>query len=837
MTTLFDNNIQSEEFALILQRAYAAYGLSVVTERALPDARDGLKPVQRRILYGMLTRRFLSTRSTVKSAEIVGSILGDYHPHGDASVYDAMVRMAQDFTMRYPLIEGQGNFGSIDGDPPAAYRYTEARLSPLAEALMADIDKETVSLRPTYKQDPRVLEADYMPGRIPPVVNPSSGIAVGLSTNILPHNLTEVVRACIALLDKPSMSVEQLMTYIKGPDFSSGGTVMGQDGIRDYLTSGKGRIVVRGDVRLEENPRTRQRSLIVVAIPPIGKDRVKASIVKAINDRKLEGLVPDVRDESDTEKGTRIVLELKKEAKPTQVLQQLYADTDLQIAITAQMVYLFGEPMEAARQPKQVGMLELLNFWNNHQQDVLRRRSQYELTRARERLHIVEGLIIGSLHAQQIVKIFQEAADRDEARTKIQAKYKLSEKQVGVIADMTLSQVTRLDAGKYNAEKEELATRITELEELLADPQRLVALLKREMNDLMKRFGDERRTLIDAEGSAHTEVAEIANIVTHKEVLVVFSRDAAIKALPADAFSKSKKDKSAGGVLLTLPSGYDQFGATPLKRSTQDQLLFITDQGRAFALPVNAVPETTKAGKGESLRGLLQLAAKEQIVSMLGFSDFEDNYYVVEFTRQGKVKKAPLSEYRLAGPDGIPDFKLGDGDAVVTALLVPTPVNADGEVLEPGEYIVTTNKGQALRFSDEDVRAQQGRVGQGVQAMNVGEGQIVSASYLPAGQGEGRFLLVLTATGFGKKVPLEQYPTKGRATAGVVTIELAQDDRVAQAIVVEPKANVAVLSAKGQSAGLSVAALTSAARPKPGAALVSIYKPGDFVKAVFPVEL
>ena len=835
MTTLFDNNIQSEEFSIILQRAYAAYGLSVVTDRALPDARDGLKPVQRRILYGMLIRRFLSTRTTVKSAEIVGSILGDYHPHGDTSVYDAMVRMAQDFTMRYPLIEGQGNFGSIDGDPPAAYRYTEARLSPLAEALMADIEKETVSLRPTYKQDPRVLEADYMPGRIPPVVNPSSGIAVGLATNILPHNLTEVMRACMALLDKPGMDVAQLMTFIKGPDFSGGGTVMGIDGIRDYLTTGKGRIVVRGEVRLEENQRTRQRALIVVGIPPIGKDRVKASMVKAINDRKLEGLVPDVRDESDTEKGTRIVLELKKETRPTQVLQQLYIETDLQIAITAQMVFLFGEPMETARQPKQVGMLELLNYWNRHQQDVLRRRSQHDLERARERLHIIEGLIIGSLHAQQIVKIFQEAADREEARTKIQTKYKLSEKQVGVIADMTLSQVTRLDAGKYNAEKDELTTRIAELEELLADPQLLVALLKKEMTELMKRFGDERRTVIDAEGSPHAEVEEIANIVTHKEVLIALSRDGAIKALPADSFSKNKKDKT-GGVLITLPGGYDQLGAAPLKLSSQDRLLFITDQGRAFGLAVSAVPEGTKAGKGESLRKILELDAKEQVISMLGFSDFDENYYVVEFSKQGKVKKAPLAEYRTAGLESISDFKLGEGDGVVTAMLIPAPLA--GKKSEPGEYVVTTDKANTLRFSDEDVRAQQGRLSQGVQAINVPGGVLlVSAVYLPAGQSSGRFLLVLTASGQGKKVPLEQYPPKGRATNGVPTIELATDDRVAQAIVVEPKATVVVISAKGQAAGLSIPALPSTGRPQPGQPLVSIYKPGDVLKLAFAVQL
>src|SRR5689334_17852147 len=316
--TTVENGIVQEDFSVILSRAFATYGLSVVTDRALPDARDGLKPVQRRILAGMLQARYLSSRPTVKSAEVVGLILGNYHPHGDSSVYEAAVRMAQPFTLRYPLIEGQGNMGSEDGDAPAAYRYTEMRLSPLAEALMADMERDTVPLHPTYKQDPKVVEPDYLPGRIPPVVNPSSGIAVGLSTNIPPHNLNEVVRACIALLDHPDMTVEQLMGYIQGPDFCQGGRIIGRDGIRDYFTTGKGRIVVRAEVRLEETPRS--RALVVTQIPPIGRDKVKASIVKAINGRKLEGLMPDLRDESDTEKGTRIVLELRRDADPGQVL-------------------------------------------------------------------------------------------------------------------------------------------------------------------------------------------------------------------------------------------------------------------------------------------------------------------------------------------------------------------------------------------------------------------------------------------------------------------------------------------------------------------------------------
>ena len=368
-TTVETGAIREEDFSVIMAQAFATYGLSVVTDRALPDARDGLKPVQRRILAGMREARYLSSRPTVKSAEVVGLILGNYHPHGDTSVYDAAVRMAQPFTLRYPLIEGQGNMGSEDGDAPAAYRYTEMRLSPLAEALMADMERETVPQHPTYKQDPKVLEPDYLPGRIPPIVNPSSGIAVGLSTNIPPHNLVEVLRACIALLDQPAMSVEQLMTFIQGPDFCQGGRIIGIDGIKDYFATGKGRIIVRAEVRLEDTPRS--RSLIVTQIPPIGRDKVKASIVKAINARRLEGLLPDVRDESDTEKGMRIVLELRKDADAAQMLSQLFAETDLQVALSFQMVFLFGETMQAARQPKHVGIVELLNYWNAHQMDVL----------------------------------------------------------------------------------------------------------------------------------------------------------------------------------------------------------------------------------------------------------------------------------------------------------------------------------------------------------------------------------------------------------------------------------------------------------------------------------
>jgi len=760
-----ENGIVREDFSVILSQAFATYGLSVVTDRALPDARDGLKPVQRRILAGMREARYLSNRPTVKSAEVVGLILGNYHPHGDVSVYDAAVRMAQPFTMRYPLIEGQGNMGSEDGDAPAAYRYTEMHLSPLAEAMMADMERETVSLHPTYKQDPKVVEPDYLPGRIPPVVNPSSGIAVGLSTNIPPHNLSEVLRACIALLDRPDMSVEQLMSYIPGPDFSQGGRIIGIDGIKDYFTTGKGRIIVRAEVRLEETPRS--RSLVITQIPPIGRDKVKVSIVKAINARKLEGLMPDLRDESDTEKGMRIVLELRKDADAAQTLSQLFSETDLQVALSFQMVFLFGSPMQAARQPKQVGMLELLNYWNAHQIDVLVRRSEFDLRKARERLHIVEGLIIGAAHADRIVKIFQQAEDRAAARKTIEAAYKLTPIQSDVIASMTLAQVTRLDAGKYAKEKEELQARIAELEQLLSDRKALISLLKKEMQQLIKQFGDARRTAIDSKGQAHTPVKEVASLHEREPVTIALTRSGAIKALAVDTY----KPKGKNGAASYTPARGDEQLRQLIDSTSQDYLLCVCSSGRVYQIATHRIPVGTRSAKGESLRKLLELDHNEHVVSILPIEAYDEDRYLVTFSKLGKVKKSPLSEYKTVDVDGVQDMKLADDNSVVAALI------SRGQ----GEYFVTTDAAQTLRFSDEALRAQ-GRVGQGVAAMALGkDATVVSASYLDGEQAAaGGFisLLVITAQGIGKKVPVSQYPQKGRATAGVVTTELAMRDRV-----------------------------------------------------------
>ncbi len=765
-TTVETGAIREEDFSVIMAQAFATYGLSVVTDRALPDARDGLKPVQRRILAGMREARYLSSRPTVKSAEVVGLILGNYHPHGDTSVYDAAVRMAQPFTLRYPLIEGQGNMGSEDGDAPAAYRYTEMRLSPLAEALMADMERETVPQHPTYKQDAKVLEPDYLPGRIPPIVNPSSGIAVGLSTNIPPHNLVEVLRACIALLDQPTMSVEQLMTFIQGPDFCQGGRIIGIDGIKDYFATGKGRIIVRAEVRLEDTPRS--RSLIVTQIPPIGRDKVKASIVKAINARRLEGLLPDVRDESDTEKGMRIVLELRKDADAAQMLSQLFAETDLQVALSFQMVFLFGETMQAARQPKHVGIVELLNYWNAHQMDVLTRRTQFDLRKARERLHVVEGLIIGSAHADKIVKIFQQAEDRAVARQVIEKTYKLTPIQSEVIASMTLAQVTRLDASKYAKEKEELQVRIAELQLLLSDRNAMLQLLKKEMQQLVKQFGDERRTVIDVEGQIHEPIKEVASLHEREPLTIAYTRAGALKALPAETFVPRGKN---GAAVYTPVRGDEQLRQV-IGATSQDYILCVLSNGRIFQIAAHRIPTGNRSAKGEPVRRLLELAPGEEVVTVLPVESYEEDRYLVIFSKMGKVKKSPLSEYKTADVDGLQDMKLAEGDTVVAALL------SRGQ----GEYFVTTSTAQTLRFNDDALRAQ-GRVGQGVTAIAFGpNAQVVSASYLDsefaASTGNFLSLLVVTESGLGKKVPLSQFPPKGRATAGVVTTELTEQDRV-----------------------------------------------------------
>jgi DNA gyrase subunit A len=742
-------NVKLEEFGAILERAFVTYGLSVVTDRALPDARDGLKPVQRRILYCMWANRYLSTRPTVKSAEVVGKVLGDYHPHSDSAVYDAAVRLAQEFSMRYPLVEGQGNFGSIDDDPAAAYRYTEMRLSLLGELMLRDIDRETVPLKPSYKQDPKVVEPDYLPARIPPVCNPSSGIAVGLATNIPPHNLAEVLSACLALFDHPQMPVHELMQYVRGPDFPGGGIVVGEDGVREYLATGKGRVVVRGAVKLEENGR--QRSLVVTEVPPLSKARLKASIVKAVNDRRLDGLVPEVKDESDTEKGIRIVLDVKRDANPVQMLNALYRYTDLQIAISVQMVYLFGASWAPARQPRQAGMVEILCHYNEHQVDVVRRRATYDLRGARERLHVVEGLIVGAANATEVVRIFQGAADRAEAKNAIREQYTLSEAQAETIASMTLAQVTRLDAAKFAEEQRTLVARIAELETLLASPALQVEAVRAEMRETLATLGDARRTVIDVAGDPTIDVTEVVPSIENHPVTVVLGTDGTVKVCPRETYRR--------------PGARDYPMLTLLLAETVNSLLVVTDTGRVFGLRVQDLPQGTRASRGEVIRKLARLDANETPIVAVVVPSFEPDpddatapSTLVLVTAQGRIKRSALSEYRGVGAGGVVDFKVASNDKVVAAFVAST---AD-------DLIIVTSDARVLRMTGTELRST-GRGTQGVLGIGLSDGaRVVGAGARPGGEPRAAALFTLSTEGVGKRSAIADIPSKGRATGGVL---------------------------------------------------------------------
>jgi DNA gyrase subunit A len=770
--------IRQEEFSAAIQNSYAEYGVSS-NARAIPDARDGLKPVQRRILWFMYRMGWDASHDTVKSAEVVGTVMGQAHPHGQEAIYDAAVRLAQDFSLRYPLIDGQGNFGSDDDDPAAAMRYTEMRLSPIGEVMLRDIDRDTVPLVPTYKQDPRVVEPYYLPARLPPAINGQDGVGLGFATRVPPHNLREMLYACIALLDQPQMGVLDLMRFIKGPDFPSGGTVVGEEGIRDYLATGRGRILHRGTVRLEEDQRGRR--LIVTAVPFVGRANVKTSIAKAFNEGKLTGLVFEghIPDESSDQNGTRIVLPLRKEAAPGEVVAALYQHTSLQTSFSVQMTFLFGAENEPARTPRTVGMVELLRRYNEHQLNVLRRRSEYDLARARERLHLVEGLITGAVHADEIVRIFQAARDRQVARAEIIKRFKLSEVQAQKISEMTLAQVTRLDLADYRSEKKELQERIAYLEDLLAHEPKMVALIKDEMQAIINDFADDRRTALLSDEHATAPVAEVPAAIESKSVLVALTSDGGLKTMPSNTYAgKTNAGTVRGDERLTQVQ----------RAQTTDYLLCQLSTGRVASVRVARLPETTRAARAEVVRSFISLEPGERLDGIVPVSAFSEEVYYVVFTRDGRVKKTALSEYVRVDEKPSPDLRLLGKDGVAAVLLSPGG----------GDYVVTTSDGKTLRFSDVDLRAA-GRVGQGVQAISLSTGAtVVGADWIA--EDDERMLWVVSSNGFIKRSPLGEYPRKGRATGGVSTMQLAPRTSLVGAAVLDLSADALLIAQSGRTA-------------------------------------
>ncbi len=792
--------IRQEEFSAAIQNSYAEYGVSS-NARAIPDARDGLKPVQRRILWFMYRMGWNAAHDTVKSAEVVGTVMGQAHPHGQEAIYDAAVRLAQDFSLRYPLIDGQGNFGSDDDDPAAAMRYTEMRLSRIGEVMLRDIDRDTVPLVPTYKQDPKVVEPYYLPARIPPAVNGQDGVGLGFATRVPPHNLREILFACIAMLDRPQMGVLELMQFVRGPDFPSGGTIVGADGIREYLATGRGRIVHRGTVRLEEDQRGRR--LIVTDVPFVGRANVKTSIAKAFNEGKLPGLMFEghIPDESSDQNGTRIVLPLRRDATPAEVVAGLYQHTSLQTSFSVQMTFLFGAENEPARTPRTVGMVELLRRYNEHQLNVLRRRSEYDLARARERLHLVDGLIVGAVHADDIVKIFQAAKDRQVARVELIKRFKLSEIQAQKISEMTLAQVTRMDLAGYRSEKKDLQQRITYLEDLLAHEPKMLTLIKDEMQAVVTEFGDDRRTVILSDEHAAAPMAEVRSAIESKPVLVALTADGGLKALPNNTYAGKANAGTVRG---------DERLVSVQRAQTTDYLLCLLSTGRIASVRVAKLPEMTRAAKAELARSFLSLDPGERVVAIAPVGAFSEEVFLVVFTREGRVKKTALSEYIKVDEKASPDLKLLGKDAVVCAVVSPGG----------GDYVVNTSDGKTLRFADADLRAA-GRVGQGVQGIALsGTVSVVGADWVRPE--DDRALWVASTPGLVKRSPLAEYPRKGRATGGVATMHLAPKTSLVGAAVVGPGEDVLLIADGGRTARVTSNDLALVTRDRKGASGIKL---------------
>jgi len=811
--TVLGRSLQEE-----MQTSYMEYAMSVIISRALPDVRDGLKPVQRRILYAM--NRAGSTAGTRhrKSAAFVGDVLKLYHPHGETAVYDALVRMAQPFSLRYPLIDGQGNFGSVDGDPAAAMRYTESRLSAITGELMADIDKQTVDMIPNY--DGQEEEPSVLPARIPNLLlNGASGIAVGMTTNIPPHNLREITSGVKHLIENPDATGEDLLSFIKGPDFPTGGLIMGTAGIKAAYATGHGRIVVRARHTFEQAPNGRERIIIDELPYAVNKATLVAKIAELVSDRRLEGIA-DLRDESDRQ-GMRVVIELKRDARVFTVLNNLYKSTALQTTFGVIMLAIVdGRPVV-------LSLKQALQLFIDHRRDVILKRTRFDLDRAQERAHILEGLKICLDHLDEVIKTIRAANDTDGASTDLQTKFGLSERQARAVLALTLGRLTKLERGKIDAEYEEVIKTIAYLESVLASDQKVRLLIKDEMDDLAKKYGDDRRTEI-----ADQEATELSaeDLVPKEEVVVTLTHRGYVKRQPLRVFRAQKR----GGVGLKgakptagsdAPSGTreEDYALHLLITHTHASMLFFTQSGRVFQLRVHEIPERERQAKGIPVNNLIDIDPNERITAVFVKPETEtEARYMLMVTKNGYIKKTALAEYANVRRNGLIAINLQDADELDWV----APTTGTDEIL------IATALGKAIRFSEAEVRAM-GRDTQGVIGIKLGKADFVvgMATAVPGGD-----LLVITERGYGKRTPLSEYPMHHRAGQGVFTLKIT--DRVgklvAMRVVSDPEEEILVISASGMVLRTQVGAISQIGRQTQGVIVMRI-PADDQVVAIAPV--
>jgi DNA gyrase subunit A len=730
-----------------IKESFINYSMSVIVSRALPDVRDGLKPVHRRVLYAMNELGLVPGRPYKKSATVVGDVLGKYHPHGDSSVYDALVRMVQDFSLRYPLIDGQGNFGSVEGDPAAAYRYTEARLTAIAVDLLADIDKNTVDFVPNF--DDRLQEPSVLPSGIPNlVVNGSSGIAVGMATNIPPHNLKEVVNAILALIDDPDLSVTDLRKHIKGPDFPTAGFIYGKAGIKDYQETGRGRIVMRARAVIEELKNGKSQ-IVVTEIPyQVNSAKLVEDIAELHRDKKVEGIA-DLRNESDRE-GLRIVIELKRDAIPKVVLNQLYKHTAMQSTFGVIMLALVPDPQTGRLVPKVMPLKEVLEHYIEHRHTVIVRRAQFELDKAQEREHILEGLKIAVDNIDEVIKVIKKADDPASASGALQKKFKLSERQAEAILAMRLAKLTGLEIEKLEEELKEVRGQIKELKELLASKPKRMKLLKEELNDVAKRYGDERRSEITSDEGEFT----VEDLIAEEDMVVTISHSGYIKRTAVSTYRRQRR----GGKGLNGQNLKDEdFVEHLFVASTHDYILFFTDDGRCFSIKVHEIPQLGRATKGKPVVNLINVSAETKVSAMLPVREFREDQFLLFATRQGTVKKTALAAYSAIRSSGIKAIKIEDGDE-----LIDVQVTSGSN-----DIVLATKSGMSIRFHEQDVR-EMGRDTTGVKGIELAEKDDMVIGMVVIKRDA--TLLVVTEKGMGKCSPIDEYRVQKRGGKGIITV-------------------------------------------------------------------
>ena len=738
-----------------MRQSYLDYAMSVNIGRALPVIQDGLKPVHRRILYAMFREGLLANRKHSKCAGVVGEVLKSYHPHGDAAVYDSLVRMAQPFSLRYPLIDGQGNFGSIDGDPPAAYRYTECRLTRLAERLLADIDKDTVDFGPNF--DGTQEEPEVLPAQIPNLlINGSDGIAVGMATNIPPHNLTEICDALLTLIDKPATTLEQILDIVPGPDFPTGGQLLGRKAIRDAYITGRGTLTMRALSVIETDKRSGRASIIVREIPyQVNKARMIERIAELVNDKRIEG-ISDLRDESDRD-GMRVVIELKRDAEPRVVLNQLHKLSQMQ---TGYGIIMLG--IHEGR-PKEMNILQMLGAFLEHRKVVLTRRTRFELREAEARKHVLEGLLIALRNLDAVIKLIRGSKDAETARTGLMKQFNLSQIQAQAILDMTLRRLTGLEREKIENEHKEIVELITKLKKILADEKELLKLISDELKDIKKEFGDARRTqIIEAEGEFSVE-----DLIVEEDVLVTVTHGGYIKRTPLSLYRTQRR---GGRGKIGATTAEEDFVERLERVSTHDRLLFFTSAGKVYELKAYELPEGGRAAKGRSIANLLSLANEETLSAFMPMPKETAGKFVFFATKRGRVKKTAIDEYDNVRSNGIIAINLEAGDSLVDVRIT------DGNQ----QIVLSTRVGQAIRFKEEEVRSM-GRATAGVAGMELEsttvrdgknvvlvEDEIVSMSTVR----DDETLLTVSELGYGKRTPAEDYRLTHRGGKGVITMNV-----------------------------------------------------------------